>query len=92
MNKKEIYTLMVLVQAYYEKFQFDQQKLDAWHMVLQKYSYDKVHENLLKFVVDSPHPPKISDLVRNSSCGRPIPGDLYLILLMGKQIGKYECL
>jgi hypothetical protein len=46
MNKKEIYTLMVLIQVYYERFHFDQQKLDAWHMVLQKYSYDKVHENL----------------------------------------------
>lgn len=73
MNKKELYTLMVLIQAYYEKFQFDQQKLDAWHLVLQKYSYDPVHSNLLKFVLDSPHPPKISDLVQNTSWGRDIP-------------------
>lgn len=67
MNKKEIYKLMVLIQVYYDKFQFDQQKLDAWHTILQKYSYDKVHKNLLTFVVESPHPPKISDLVQNLS-------------------------
>ena len=72
MNKKEIYTLMTQIQAYYEKFQFDQQKLDAWHLVLQKYSNDRVHEKLLEFVVHSPHHPKISDLVQNSS-GRYIP-------------------
>ncbi|WHY03428.1 replicative helicase loader/inhibitor [Neobacillus sp. DY30] len=80
MNKKELYTLMVLIQAYYEKFQFDQQKLDAWHMVLQKYTYERVHEQLLNFVVDSPHPPKISDLVQNTSWGRDIPRDFVLDL------------
>lgn len=70
MNKKESYKLMDLIQAYYEKFQFDQQKLDAWYMILQKYSYDEVQKNLLKFVEESPHAPKISDLVQNLSGGR----------------------
>ncbi|WP_423800423.1 hypothetical protein [Neobacillus sp. SAB-20_R2A] len=84
MIKKEIYMLMVLIQTYYEKFHFDQQKLDAWHMVLQKYSYDRVHENLLKFVVDSPHPPKISDLVQNTSYGRNIPSGFVLDLNAGE--------
>ncbi|WP_420489185.1 hypothetical protein [Neobacillus vireti] len=72
--------MMVQIQAYYEKFQFDQQKLDAWHLVLQKYSYDRVQSNLLKFVADSPHPPKISDLSQNTSSGRPIPGRFILDL------------
>ena len=45
MTKKELYTLMDLIQAYYEKFHFDQNMLDAWYMVLQKYSYEKVHVN-----------------------------------------------
>jgi hypothetical protein len=85
MNKKEIYTLMVLIQVYYEKFHFDQQKLDAWHMVLQKYSYDKVHENLLKFLADSPHPPKISDLVQNTSYGRDIASGFVLDLTAGEK-------
>jgi hypothetical protein len=48
MNKKELYSLMALIQVYYDKFHFDQQKLDAWHVVLQKYSYDGMNANLLK--------------------------------------------
>ncbi|MFD2442590.1 hypothetical protein ACFSO7_01070 [Bacillus sp. CGMCC 1.16607] len=84
MNKKELYKLMDFIQDYYDKFQFDQKKLDAWHLVLQKYSYDSVHENLLKFVVDSPHPPKISDLVQNLSGGRHIPDDFVLDLTAGE--------
>ncbi|MFP5106259.1 hypothetical protein ACSU6B_05710 [Neobacillus sp. C211] len=36
MNQKEIYNLMELIEVYYEKFHFDQKKLDGWHMVLQK--------------------------------------------------------
>lgn len=54
-------------------------------MVLQKYSYDKVHKNLLGFVLDSPHPPKISDLVQNSSGGRFIPGEFVLDLTKGEE-------
>ncbi|MEH7254311.1 replicative helicase loader/inhibitor [Neobacillus niacini] len=84
MTKKEIYTLMNLIQAYYEKFYFDQNKLDAWHMVLQKYSYEKVHANLLEFVVNSPHPPKISDLVQNSTWGRDIPRGFDLDITAGE--------
>ncbi|MFP7298731.1 hypothetical protein [Neobacillus niacini] len=71
MNKKELYTLMALIQVYYDKFHFDQKKLDAWYIVLQKYSYERVHEKLLDFVLDSPHAPKISDLVK--TYGRYIP-------------------
>lgn len=65
MNKKECYQLMDLIQVYYEKFEFDQHKLDGWYTILQKYSYDKVHKILLKFVEESPHPPKISDLIQS---------------------------
>lgn len=78
------YMLMVFIQVYYEKFHFDQMKLDAWHMVMQKYSYDKVHEKLLKFVVHSPHPPKISDMVQNSSSGRDIPSGFILDITEGE--------
>jgi hypothetical protein len=57
----------------------------TWHIVLQKYSYDKVHENLLKLVADSPHPPKISDLVLNTSYGRIIPSGFVLDLTAGEK-------
>ena len=85
MSKKECYKLMDLIQVYYEKFQFDQHKLDAWYMVLQKYSYDKVQKNLLKFVEESPHPPKISDLVHNLLRGRYIPDFFELDLNAGEE-------
>jgi hypothetical protein len=84
MKKKEIYKLMVLIQVYYDKFQFDQQKLDAWHTVFQKYTYDRVHESLLTFVVKSPNPPKISDLVKNFSSGGNIPNRFVLDLTAGE--------
>jgi hypothetical protein len=73
MTKKEMYTLMKLIQVYYEKFQFDQYKLDSWYLILQKYSYDRIQGSLLEFVVNSTQPPKISDLIANPSCGRYIP-------------------
>ncbi|WP_160724901.1 replicative helicase loader/inhibitor [Bacillus sp. USDA818B3_A] len=85
MNKKECYKLMNLIQVYYEKFQFDQHKLDAWYMVLQKYSYDNVQKNLLKFVGEFPHPPKISDLVHNSQGRRYIPKTFVLDLTAGEE-------
>ena len=73
-TKKEIYSLMKLIEVYFEQFKITQEKLDSWHMVLSKYSYEKLHGNLMEFVVHSPHPPKISDLVQNpSGGGRYIP-------------------
>jgi hypothetical protein len=87
MNKKEIYTLMVHIQDYYEKFQFDQRKLDAWHLVLQKHSFERAHENLLEFVAHSPHPPKISDLIQIQSWGRAIPDEFVSDLTSGEDIG-----
>lgn len=70
---------------YYDKFHFDQQKLDAWHVVLQKYSCDDLISNLLKFVIESPHPPKISDLVKNTSYGRYIPSESEIDLNAGEE-------
>jgi hypothetical protein len=65
---------MKLIEVYFEQFKITQEKLDCWHAVLSNYSYEMLHGNLIKFVVHSPHPPKISDLVQNSSGGgRYIP-------------------
>ncbi|WP_144555442.1 hypothetical protein [Bacillus sp. X1(2014)] len=73
-SKKEVYTLMKLIEVYFEQFKITQEKLDGWHKVLSKYSYEKLHGNLMEFVIQSPHPPKISDLVQNPSRGgRDIP-------------------
>ncbi|PGY05376.1 hypothetical protein [Bacillus sp. AFS031507] len=84
-TKKEIYLLMKLIEVYFEQFKITQEKLDCWHVVLSKYSYEKLHGNLMVFVVHSPHPPKISDLVQNSSGGaRAIPGQFVLDLTAGE--------
>nr|WP_310363280.1 replicative helicase loader/inhibitor [Neobacillus drentensis] len=85
MTKKEIFSLMQLIEVYYEQFKVTQEKLDGWHSVLSKYSYEKLHGNLMEFVVHSPHPPKISDLVQSpSGGGRPIPGRFVLDLTAGE--------
>lgn len=89
MTKKEVYKLLVLIRAYYDKFQFDQYKLDSWHMVLQKYSYDRVQENLLEYVVHPPNSPKISDLI-HSSGGRSIPQRLILDLTAEEDLCVYK--
>ena len=84
-TKKEIFSLMQLIEVYFEQFKITQEKLDAWHVVLSNYSYEKLHGNLIEFVVHSPHPPKISDLVQKpSSGGRVIPGRFVLDITAGE--------
>lgn len=84
-TKKELYSLMKLIEVYFEQFTITQEKLDSWHLVLNKYSYEKLHRNLLEFVVHSPHPPKICDLVQNTSGGgRDIPRGFDLDITAGE--------
>jgi hypothetical protein len=40
---------------------------------------------IYEFVADSPHPPKISDLVKNTSYGRDIPRGFVLDLTAGEK-------
>ncbi|MEH7085420.1 hypothetical protein V7139_22140 [Neobacillus drentensis] len=85
MTKKETFSLKKLIAVYYEQFKVTQEKLDGWHVALGNNSYEKVHGNLMEFVVQSPHPPKISDLVQNSSKrGRDIPDNFVLDLTAGE--------
>lgn len=84
-TKKELYSLMKVIEIYFEQFKITQEKLDCWHLVLSKYPYERLHENLLKFVAHSPHPPKISDLVQNSSGRRDIPSYFVLDLTKGEE-------
>jgi hypothetical protein len=72
-TKKELYTLMKIIEVYFDQFKITQEKLDHWYLVLSKYTYERLHNNLLEFVANSPHPPKISDLVKNPPGGRYIP-------------------
>ena len=83
-TKKELYSLMKVIEVYFEQFTITQEKLNCWHLVLGKYSYERLHENLLKFVAHSPHPPKISDLVQTSG-GRDIPRGFVLDITTGEK-------
>jgi hypothetical protein len=77
---------MKLIEVYFEQFKITQEKLDCWNVVLSKYSYEKLHGNLMVFVVHSPHPPKISELVQNSSgWGRSIPGKFVFDMTAGEE-------
>lgn len=76
---------MKLIEVYFEQFKITQEKLDSWHLVLSNYSYERLHKNLLAFVVQSPHPPKISDLIQKSVGGRSIPDTFVLDLTAGEK-------
>ncbi|MEH7342516.1 replicative helicase loader/inhibitor [Bacillus sp. JJ1532] len=75
MTKREVFNLMSLISVYYEQFELNQEKVDSWHQVLKGYSADQLEGNFLDFVVESPYPPKISDLIRKPAVvSRVIPG------------------
>ena len=74
MTKKESFELMNLIAEYYEQFSYDQTKLDAWHQALKLVPFEEAKQNLIQFTMESPFPPKLSDLVRKKpSASRDIP-------------------
>ncbi|MDQ0221070.1 hypothetical protein J2S21_004228 [Peribacillus cavernae] len=49
MTKNELFTILELIIVYYDQFEIDQKKVDAWHEVLQTCSFEKVKDRLLSF-------------------------------------------
>jgi len=83
-TKRETYTLLEQIYLYYEQFQINQQKIDSWHEALSEYSYERLHQNLLKYVKHSSFPPKICDLISSSDGqSRAIPNaeETYRLLM-----------
>ncbi|MDQ0221346.1 hypothetical protein ELQ35_15665 [Peribacillus cavernae] len=75
MTKKDVFNLLDLIAEFYEKFEFDQKKLDSWHAALQSFSFEKAQKNLLAFVAVSQFPPKVADLVDGGEgVSRYVPG------------------
>jgi hypothetical protein len=73
-TKRETYALLEQIYLYYEQFQINQQKIDGWHEVLKDFSYEQLHQNLVKYVTHSSFPPKICDLISTSDrISRAIP-------------------
>src|SRR6476619_3240572 len=73
MIKRETYTIMSMIQVYYDQFDLDQTKVDLWHEALKIYQLEDLKQNLLCFVRNSHFPPKVSDLVPKASSGHTIP-------------------
>jgi hypothetical protein len=73
MIKREIFSLLSMIQVYYDQFEVDQMKVDGWHEALRSYELEDLKRNLLSFVRKSPYPPKVSDLVPQSVSCHSIP-------------------
>jgi hypothetical protein len=63
MIKRETYSLLSMIQVYYDQFEVNQMKVDLWHEALKSYELQELKQNLSSYVRDSPYPPKVSDLV-----------------------------
>ena len=63
-TKKELFQLLQILRCYYEQFEVNQEKFDAWYRVLRLEEFDTVKKNLENYVKHSLYVPKISDLVR----------------------------
>ena len=67
MTKKELFQLLQILRHYYEQFELNQEKLDAWYRVLRYEEFDIVKQKLEAFVKHSVYAPKISDLLKKDS-------------------------
>jgi hypothetical protein len=65
MNKKQTFEILTLIQNFYEQFDINQNKIDAWHLVLKNFDLDKVKDNLLQYCRSSIYPPKVADLIKD---------------------------
>jgi Loader and inhibitor of phage G40P len=73
-TKRETYALLEEIHLYYEQFQINQKIFDGWHEVLKDFSYERLHQNLLKYVTHASFPPKICDLISSyDKISRAIP-------------------
>jgi replication initiation and membrane attachment protein DnaB len=73
MIKRETYSLLSLIRVYYDQFEVDQMKVDAWHEALKSFELEDIKKNLVPFVLHSPFPPKVADLISKTAAGSAIP-------------------
>lgn len=64
MTKAETLELLKLIKTYFEHFEFDQTKLDAWARILKPENYEKIEANLIVYVKYNQFPPKVADLIK----------------------------
>lgn len=83
MTKNELFTIFEFIIVYYDQFEIDQKKLNAWYEVLQPCSFEAVKERLLSFVSVSAFPPKVSDLAGAQAVGsRAIPDEMETVVIL----------
>ncbi|MCY7572386.1 MULTISPECIES: replicative helicase loader/inhibitor [Bacillus] len=63
MTKKETLELLKLIKTYFEHFEIDQERIDAWARVLKPEDYEKIEANLIVYVKYNQFPPKVADLL-----------------------------
>lgn len=73
MTKAETLELLKLIKTYYEHFEVDQSKLDAWAKILKPENYERIEANLIVYVKNNQFPPKVSDLLNQK---KDIPAPL----------------
>ncbi|MCP1150264.1 MULTISPECIES: replicative helicase loader/inhibitor [Bacillus] len=64
MTKAETLELLKLIKTYYEHFEVDQSKLDAWAKILKPENYERIEANLIVYVKNNQFPPKVADLIK----------------------------
>ncbi|HBU89861.1 replicative helicase loader/inhibitor [Bacillus pumilus] len=64
MTKAETLELLKLIKTYYEHFEVDQSKLDAWARILKPENYERIEANLFVYVKYNQFPPKVADLIK----------------------------
>lgn len=63
MIKKETYNILQYVKAYYERFEITQEKINAWHNVLQAEDFEAVKQILSSYVRTNKFPPTVAELI-----------------------------
>lgn len=63
MTKQEVFELLKTINVYYERFEVNQIKIDAWYDAMKEYKFDHSLRNLNKYIKTSKFAPTIADLV-----------------------------
>ncbi|WP_316572720.1 hypothetical protein [Neobacillus sp. YIM B06451] len=74
MTKREVLTILRMIESYYDQFVIDEEKVDNWHMVLKESTFGHCEQRVLHHAAISPYPPKICDFsIHTVGAGRAIP-------------------
>lgn len=64
MTKKETLELLKLIKTYFEHFEIDQERINAWARILKPENYEQIEANLIVYVKYNQFPPKVADLIK----------------------------